>query len=279
MSQTVSVILCTFNRAHLVPRAIASVIRQTHQPLELIVVDDGSSDNTKEAVKGFSDPRISYIRHEHNQGLPASRNTGIRAAKGKFIAFIDDDDEWVPDKLAKQLQAIGSREAVLCGAIGSNGEHIVHRRLTITADDLKRGNKFPPSGLLAKSSVLKELLFDNDVRQGEDWDAYIRMVRRGEIGFVNEPLLIYNNDDHIQRMTNSAKNRSVPELEKRMAVIWKHRQFFGPYWFAYHEADTLLSYLRFREAWFRHICYTTKRCGVLAVCGVILGKLKRRVAI
>jgi len=79
----VSVVIPTYNRAHLVGRAIRSVLNQTYQDFEIIVVDDGSTDNTKEVVKSFNDPRIRYIRHEKNRGGSAARNTGIRAARGK----------------------------------------------------------------------------------------------------------------------------------------------------------------------------------------------------
>ena len=100
----VSVIIPTYNRAHLVGRAIRSVLNQTYQDFEIIVVDDGSTDNTEEVVKSFIDPRIRYIRHEKNKGAAAARNTGIKAAKGKFIAFQDSDDEWLPEKLQKQMK-------------------------------------------------------------------------------------------------------------------------------------------------------------------------------
>lgn len=278
MNRTVTVVIATFNRSHLLPKAIDSVLRQTYPSLELIVVDDGSSDRTHEVVQEYGDPRVRYIRHERNKGLPAGRNTGIRAAAGEYTAFIDDDDQWTPDKLEKQLHAIGENDAILCGAIDSSGKRIGHVRARITTDDLRRGNKFPPSGLLAKSSVLKDLLFDEELRQGEDWDAYIRMASRYSIIFIDEPLLLYNSDDQIPRMTNDGKNRSIAELENRMAVIRKHRRFLGPDWFAYHEADTLLSYLRYRQARFSQICYAVRRCGLAAVFGVFLGKVKRRVA-
>jgi len=100
---TVSVILPTYNRAHLVGRAIQSVLNQTYRDFELIVVDDGSADETEEVVKGFNDPRIRYIRHEINKGSAAARNTGIRAARGEYLAFQDSDDEWLPKKLDLQM--------------------------------------------------------------------------------------------------------------------------------------------------------------------------------
>jgi glycosyltransferase involved in cell wall biosynthesis len=100
---TVSVIIPTYNRAHLVGRAIQSAFNQTCQDFEVIVVDDGSTDNTGEVVKSFNDPRIHYIRHSENRGVATARNTGIDAAHGEYIAFLDSDDEWLPEKLQHQL--------------------------------------------------------------------------------------------------------------------------------------------------------------------------------
>src|SRR4030043_1337098 len=101
---TVSVIIPTYNRAHLVGRSIRSVLNQTYQDLEVIVVDDGSKDNTAEIVRGITDPRIVFLKHEKNRGVSAARNTGLKAARGKYIAFQDSDDEWLPQKLEKQLE-------------------------------------------------------------------------------------------------------------------------------------------------------------------------------
>ena len=98
---TVSAIIPTYNRANIVIRAIQSVLNQTYQNFELLVIDDGSQDNTEEIVTGIHDNRIKYIRHEKNKGVAAARNTGIEAAKGEFIAFLDSDDEWLPNKLKR----------------------------------------------------------------------------------------------------------------------------------------------------------------------------------
>lgn len=101
---TVSVILPTYNRAHLLERAIQSVLDQTYPDFEIIVVDDASIDNTVNIIKGIINERIRYIRHEKNKGAAAARNTGIKLAKGKYIAFQDSDDEWLRDKLEKQIK-------------------------------------------------------------------------------------------------------------------------------------------------------------------------------
>src|SRR4030042_5052103 len=103
---TVSIIIPTYNRAHLVMRAINSVLDQSFQDFEIIIVDDASRDNTEKMVSGIRDKRIFYIRHEKNRGGSAARNTGIKQARGEYIAFLDSDDEWLPEKLEKQLKVL-----------------------------------------------------------------------------------------------------------------------------------------------------------------------------
>jgi len=103
---TVSVIISTYNRAYLIDRFIQSVLNQTYQDFELIVVDDGSTDNTEDIIRQFQekDKRIKYIKHDKNKGGSAERNTGIKNSVGKYIAFQDSDDEWFPEKLEKQME-------------------------------------------------------------------------------------------------------------------------------------------------------------------------------
>ena len=106
---TVSVIIPTYNRAAMIGRAIESVLHQTHHDFELIVVDDASTDDTEAVIRSYPDSRILYLRHSENRGGSAARNTGIEAARGQYIAFLDSDDEWLPDKLTHQLALL--REA------------------------------------------------------------------------------------------------------------------------------------------------------------------------
>src|SRR4030042_587586 len=102
----VSVIITTYNRVHFVCEAIDSVLNQTFKDFEIIVVDDGSTDNTKEALKRYS-KNIFYI-YQSNKGRSQARNTGLKVAKGDYIAFLDDDDIWVPHKLEKQVAFMDS---------------------------------------------------------------------------------------------------------------------------------------------------------------------------
>lgn len=273
----VTVIIPTYKRPYLVLRAIRSVFRQTHERVEVLVVDDCSPDETKVVVQDIVDQRLRYLRHEVNKGLPAVRNTGIRAARGDYIAFLDDDDEWRGDKLAKQLAAIKNFDAVACTAISTRNGHPmrVHKRTSITLEDLKRGS-FSPSGLLVKAHVFQDVLFDEKLRQGEDWDAFIRIAQRYTIGWVSDPLVFYNESAH-SRMTNEARLLTGPELEKRAAILYKHRDFLGEKWFNYHLADILLPYISSRSDKIECLLRAVKRCGVRPVGALLLAKLRAAV--
>ena len=102
----VSVIIPTRNRVEMLCRAVNSVLSQTFDNLECIVVDDESHDNTEKVINSFEDDRLKYFRHEKNKGASAARNTGIRQSQGEFIAFLDDDDEWLDEKLEKQVNLL-----------------------------------------------------------------------------------------------------------------------------------------------------------------------------
>ena len=112
MIPKVSVIIATHNRAALLPRAINSVLDQTYSDFELIIIDDCSQDNTWDAMEAFADPRISAVRHKTNRGAASARNTGISQARGEYIAFLDDDDECMPNRLADQVSVLDANPDV-----------------------------------------------------------------------------------------------------------------------------------------------------------------------
>ena len=269
----VTVVIPTYNRTSVLPRAIESVRRQTYEWLEILVVDDGSDEDVATVIRGIPDNRIRYIRHEKNKGLPAARNTGIMGARGQVVAFLDDDDEWRPDKLEKQLPALREYDAVACTAVVNGFVIRDHKRNNITLDDLKRGG-FAPSGLLAKTHILRDVMFDENLRQGEDWDGFIRIAQRYSIGCIPEPLLVYH-EGHAS-MTNETKALSLADLEKRTTVLHKHRQFLGDKWFRYHLADTFLSFFMSRQNKVQCIQYVVRRCGQIAVAAALMSRVRKR---
>ena len=137
---TVAVVIPTRNRAPMAQRAIQSAMRQTVSDLELIVVDDGSVDSTPELLRTFNDPRFVAIRDQTPRGANAAPNQGVRVARGAFVAFLDDDNSWLPHKLERQLAAIGDAEAIVCGAVSSGGRRFpLHHSAVVTPEDLRRG--------------------------------------------------------------------------------------------------------------------------------------------
>lgn len=198
---TVSVIIPTYNRAHLVGRAIQSVLEQTYQNFEIIVVDDASTDDMEEVVKGFSDQRIHYFRHEQNKGGGAARNTGVKKARGDFIAFLDSDDEWFPSKIEKQLRIFYKGNAKL-GAIGT-GISIYSTRheskIKIPSGSfgnihkkLLQGNSWPgsTSTIMIKRECFKKVgLFDELLEAGQEYDLYIRIAKHYYFDVVRELLV------------------------------------------------------------------------------------------
>jgi O-methyltransferase/8-demethyl-8-(2,3-dimethoxy-alpha-L-rhamnosyl)tetracenomycin-C 4'-O-methyltransferase len=186
----VSVVIPTYNRAATVERAIQSALAQTLPPLEVIVVDDASDDRTEERLGMIRSPLLQVIRHAQNRGAAGARNSGIEAARGDFIAFLDADDEWLPNKLTVQLPQLLSapaHTAVSCtGAMMHLLDHARqleihptdtpdwHRRLLLGCD------LSPGTTLLALRSVFEKLgLFDVALRRFEDWDWLIRYTKIG----------------------------------------------------------------------------------------------------
>lgn len=276
----VSAVICTFRRPDVVKNAIRSVQNQTYPNIEIIVVDDASPDRTKGAVEEIGNGRIKYLRHEQNRGPSAGRNTGIDAANGEFIAFLDDDDEWYPKKLEIQVRSCKENgfDAVLSASMSGDGGVRRFGRPEVTMDDLRRGNDFAPgSGLMARASVLRQLRFDESISQGEDWDILIRLAQmKYRIGYVSEPLYRVN-DGNYGRLTNKGRNIEFEDLEKRMRVIYKHEEFFGQYWFSRHIAGMLLSHFWHRKEKLRQISYAIRRCGVTPVAAVFAEKVTSRI--
>lgn len=195
---SVSVIIPTHNRADMLRRAIQSVLGQTYQNFELIVVSDGSQDNTGEVVESFKDPRVRLLKHELARGSSVARNTGLRASSGEYIAFLDDDDEWMPTKLEAQMAVIqGSKPEV--GLVYVWMEYVREDRVLNARKPTLRGYILPDmldkqaitnsSTLLLKREVLNVVHgFDEELTRGDDGDFIRRIAKHFEVDFVPKVL-------------------------------------------------------------------------------------------
>jgi len=247
--------------------------------LEIIVVDDASRDNTRDVVLAVRDNRIRYIRHESNRGGSAARNTGIRAATGDYISFLDDDDEWEPEKTKEQMKVLQNFDAVLCTSNEPGSGSSRHdTKQAIELDDLRRGN-FTAGGtgvLMAKALVLKETMFDESLPRYQDWDLFIRIAQRFTIGYLNHPLVRYNEGAH-ERISNKIANMPAPLLEKQVRMLQKHRDFFGARWYRRHMCTALLYSIKHRQDKIAHLAYTVRRYGFINVVRVLSMRIGEKV--
>ena len=216
-NEPVSVVIPTYNRATVLKRALTSVLNQTVAPAEILVVDDGSIDDTRAVVRQFINASVPmrYIRIS-NSGVSHARNLGIRRAQHSWIALLDSDDEWLPNRLATQLElaAANPQYQLIHGEEiwvrqgkrvnprhkhRKSGGHIFQRSLELCL--------ISPSAALLRRELLDDVgWFDEDFVVCEDYDLWLRVTARHEIGFVTEPIIIKygGHDDQL-----SAKYRAM----------------------------------------------------------------------
>jgi glycosyltransferase involved in cell wall biosynthesis len=196
----ISVVIPTRNRRRLLTHALASVLDQRDVEFEVIVIDEGSTDDTTVMVAAMADPRVRLIRHERPHGKSTARNRGIAEARGEWVAFLDDDDLWAPDKLRRQLDALRATGRVWAytGAVNITEDHRVlggapPRPPEEVAASLPRVNGVPGgcSSVVVHSRALRLERFDHAYRLCEDWDLWIRLARTGPPAAVSKPLVGY----------------------------------------------------------------------------------------
>jgi glycosyltransferase involved in cell wall biosynthesis len=246
MRPTVSVVIPTHNRKDKLFEALRSVLAQTCSPNEIIVVDDCSTDGTADVDFTKLSPTIKLVRHTNNRGGSAARNTGVQNASGTWIALLDADDLWMPDKLERQLERLASDEQVP-DVIVTN---IVHRQPGLPDRDF---NRRPPqsgedishylmvancamqtSSLLVRRSLLLTCPFDETLRKHQDWDLVLRLqAGNARFAYMHQATSIYCTDHDPERI-------SIKESDVRLSIDWlrtRHEFITGEsaaYYFAYH---------------------------------------------
>jgi len=233
----VSVIIPTRDRADVLGRAVRSVLDQTWPDLEVIVVDDGSSDGTGTVVTGFADERIRLVRREGHIGAGAARNEGIRRARGDWIAFLDSDDEWVPTKLARQMARLKADRTgatvVYCQA--ELDDALTRRRFVVrllphegdTFDYLLAGWSPPTTSIfmVARAALLASGGFDLTFPCGEDYDLWLRLARGGNRFLVVDRPLVIKHEGAWPRITSNpvARRRGFELLDRRWGPVIESR--------------------------------------------------------
>lgn len=242
----ISIIIPTYNSAELLPRAIKSVLNQSFQDFEIIIIDDASTDKTLDVVKKFlkKDNRIKYEKLKKNSGGAAKpKNTGIKISEGEFIATLDADDEWFPSKLAKQLNIFQESEKKNLGFVGCFAKHIyieedvellfkIPRYKNMLRYILARDYLGSGSSIVYKKEVFSKVGgFDENLKSGQDAEMRIRLSKFYDFDFVEEPLLTY-----YFHKENISSSLSIKERMKDIEyIIKKHKNLYNNYPKAYSD--------------------------------------------
>lgn len=250
----ISVIIPAYNRLNTLSYCLRSVLDQTYPPLEIIVIDDASSDSLAPLLKDFSDHRIKLISLQEHKGAQYARNFGIQLARGSWIAFLDSDDEWVLNKLEHQVCALKQSNKFICCTDG-----FLKQQNTISQLNLLDGATEPIfSQLLEKSFLMYQGLLvhqnclkaigglDTNVPAYQEWDTMISLSERFDIHLLNEPLFIYHKHEG-----PSITKDLLKRVQGYAYVVEKHRsnilEYGGKALLAYHQQTISDQYLKIKS--------------------------------
>lgn len=250
MNDLVSIIMPSYNSASWILEAIASVKNQTYRFWELLISDDGSDDNTAELVEEEikKDARIHIIRSKNNQGAAAARNRALKAAAGRYIAYLDSDDLWMAEKLDLQLKFMSGNNYGMCYTsyllVNENGEHrkTIHVPEKATYDSyLKRPITCTHSILFDSTLVDRELLIMPDIKRGQDGAAWLQVLKTGITGHgLDIPLAKY------RRHEGSLSNNKLKAI-RRMWYLYREVEklplWYACYCFASYSVNALKKYI------------------------------------
>lgn len=261
-SPVFTIVLATYNRSHIVGRAIKSVLAQTHRDFELIVVDDASTDDTSEAVASFQDGRVRYLRHESNRGLAAADNTAIGAARGKYVCFLGDDDELLPGFLSETLHRFEAAPTQVgftgCGiriVDTSKGQEVVCERLPKARRFSNREDAYLsllesiPFGGGWGVTIRRECfdvvgLFDEQLQTEADRDLFIRLVRDFDFQVIPKVLVqVHRHSGPHLNIYGFRKAQAFERmLEKHAQTLRSHPRLWARWhykigWLYYHSGN------------------------------------------
>lgn len=242
----VSVIIPTYNRGNLIINSIKSVLNQTFRNLEVIVVDDGSTDNTEDEVNKITDKRIKYIKLSSNRGGSNARNVGIKNATGQFISFQDSDDIFYPNKIEKQIKNIINKNSIFdfCKInviYNSTYSYLIPNarqensiiKGEIFNELISRGNFISTQSMIIRTKYMKNHLFDIEMPRLQDYDVILSMIPKVKISYTNEVLV----DLHIQ---NNSVTHSPSKLKKAIYILLNKKYDFNK-----SQKESFLKYLKY----------------------------------
>lgn len=226
----VSVVVLTWNRVNLLKEALDAILEQTYKDFEVLVIDNESTDNTEGYVKSIPDERVKYYKNANGGNLSVNRNFGIAHASGDYVAFCDDDDIWLPDKLQTQINCIKQNSDCLFCATNTffyDSETRGKKSATslkdhvYTFNDFFIGNKAPFSSVLINKSLVSELGgFDEDpnIFTVEDYDMWLRVTKKTNLYYIGKPLVLYR----VHKSNLSKDHLNAANKEMNLYKKWEN---------------------------------------------------------
>jgi glycosyltransferase involved in cell wall biosynthesis len=226
----ISVIIPTYNRGSLIRRSIDSILNQTYEDIEVVVVDDNSTDDTEDIINEIIDRRIKYFKLNENKGACFARNKGVELSKGEYVAFQDSDDEWNVEKLSKQLNYLerNNLDIVSCRVccIQNNNKNIFPKDTYISIEKIYYKNSIGTQTILGKKTCFLEERFNEKLSRFQDWDLAIRLLRKYKIEILNDVLVkVYMQNDSISKNPQKA----IKSLEQFLQFHGKNKKIMGYY--------------------------------------------------
>ncbi|WP_111977430.1 glycosyltransferase family 2 protein [Algibacillus agarilyticus] len=282
-TQPVSVVITAYNRPDHLLESLNSVINQSIEIFEIIVVDDCSPTPLKKIIDEFPNSNIRYLKSEENLGANHSRNVGINHANGEWIAFLDDDDVWLPNKIELQLLSLNSVQDAI-GATCSykflndgRDRDSMPNGTVVELEKLKVTNSYcGTSGFIVKREVLLKTLFDEELPCGQDWDMLIRLCLIGKVLFDATPLFLYRIGSH-EGITTKAKRLKVEDVYPRLKSAYKHRKWMGEKAFKQRVSAQILSFIFQKKNKIKWVLTSISIAGVNSTLIVLVNKIKNKI--
>lgn len=235
----VSVIIPAYNCAKFIDQTIKSVQNQTYEDWELLLIDDGSTDDTSRVVTSIQsqDPRVRYIYQPNFGASTRAKNVGLKESIGQYVAFLDHDDEWLPNKITRHLEIFenpsfnnvglsATNIMIVNKEDGSRLEHKMPQRGESLERLLERNFIFCSSGVMVRREVIERVgFFDENFKLGDDWDMWLRIALVSELAYIYEPLYYFNR--HSGTVTNNIKTQI--RIEDYEYGIKKHFEVYKRY--------------------------------------------------
>jgi GalNAc5-diNAcBac-PP-undecaprenol beta-1,3-glucosyltransferase len=263
-----SVVITTYNRPDYLTLSLDSVLNQSVAVKEVTIIDDNSSVDYSTVLEKYSDTRVRYIKQAVSGGANVARNLGVKESTGDVVAFLDDDDIWLPDYLSWHLAEYDKGcEAVVSGFkhLGNEKEVRVNKDTSVTKESLLKGNTYcGMSGFSCKKELLDQMPFDTALNNGQDWDMYVRLYQSNvQFNNIPKPIFLYR-FQNLDGIGAKLRKMKPEDIDKRLGSANKHREFLGRYWYNNRVAEQILFSLKYKNDKNKWILLAIRKAGLLA---------------